>query len=139
MTNLVTHFMKWLKCLGTVKSVLKTHPFLAGPDCQHGVIDEFLCMVSGCALETDVCHWMFKTKVNIVQGQEDAPLRDCSRDRKKQYLKTGGVLTQVGHVQNRESTSNFAIFYMRTIVTFFAHADCIHEIQYKKCSAGSGQ
>ena len=33
-------------------------------------------MVSGCALETDVCHWMFNTKVNIgmVQDQEDSPL-----------------------------------------------------------------
>ena len=48
--------------------VLKTHRGLAGPDCQHIVIDEFLCMVSGCALETDACHWMFKTKVNMVQG-----------------------------------------------------------------------
>ena len=48
---------------------------LAGPDCQHVVIDEFLRMVSGCVLETDACHWMFKTKVNMVQGQEDAPLK----------------------------------------------------------------
>ena len=31
-------------------------------------------MVFGCALETDVCHWMFLKKVNMVQGQEDAPL-----------------------------------------------------------------
>ena len=55
---------------------LMAHRGLAGLDCQHIiVIDEFLCMVSGCALETDVCHWMFKTKVNMVQGQEDAPLR----------------------------------------------------------------
>ena len=30
-----------------------------------------LWMVSGCALETDVCHWMFKTKANMVQGEED--------------------------------------------------------------------
>ena len=22
-------------------------------------IDEFLCMVAGCALGTDVCHWIF--------------------------------------------------------------------------------
>ena len=27
--------------------------------CQHPVIDEFLCMVAGCVLGTDVCHWMF--------------------------------------------------------------------------------
>ena len=31
-------------------------------DCQHTVVDEFLCMVAGCALGTDVCHWMFITK-----------------------------------------------------------------------------
>ena len=51
-----------------------THHSLAGQDCQHLVIDEFLCMVSGCASETDVCHWMFKTKVSMVQAQEDAIL-----------------------------------------------------------------
>ena len=62
----------------TIACPLKTHCGLAGPDCQHVVIDEFLCMVSGCALETDVCQWMFKTKVNIVQGQEDAPL-NCTK------------------------------------------------------------
>ena len=38
------------------------------------VTDESLCLVTGCALGTDVCHWMFKTKVNMVQGQEDGPL-----------------------------------------------------------------
>ena len=47
---------------------------LAGEDCQHAVTDESLCPVTGCALGTDVCHWMFKTKVNMVQGQEDASL-----------------------------------------------------------------
>ena len=31
-------------------------------------------MVSGCALETDVCHWMFKTWFNMVQGEGDFPL-----------------------------------------------------------------
>ena len=54
---------------------LKTHRGLAGPERQHVVTDEFLCMVSGCALQTDVCHCMFKTKVNMVQGQEDACLK----------------------------------------------------------------
>ena len=29
-------------------------------DSQHAVIDEFLCMVAGYALGTDVCHLMFK-------------------------------------------------------------------------------
>ena len=41
---------------------------LAREDCQHAVTDEALCTVTGgCALGTDVCHWMFKTKVNMVQ------------------------------------------------------------------------
>ena len=30
-------------------------------DCQQAVTDEFLCIVAGCVLGTDVCHWMFKT------------------------------------------------------------------------------
>ena len=47
---------------------------LGRKDCQHTVIDEFLCMVTDYALGTDVCHWMFKTKVNMVQGQEYSPL-----------------------------------------------------------------
>ena len=47
---------------------------LAGEDCQRAVTDEALCTVTGCALGTDVCYWMFKTKVNMVQGQEDGPL-----------------------------------------------------------------
>ena len=44
-------------------------------DCHHAVTDEALCTLTGCALGTDVCHWMFKIKVNMVQGQEDGPLR----------------------------------------------------------------
>ena len=31
---------------------------------QHAVIDEFLCMVAGCVLGTEICHWMFEKKVN---------------------------------------------------------------------------
>ena len=31
---------------------------LSPEDCEHAVIDEFLCMVAGCALGTDQCHWM---------------------------------------------------------------------------------
>ena len=53
---------------------LKVDLSLAGEDCQHAVPDESLFTVTGCALGTDVCHWMFKTKVNNVQGQEDGPL-----------------------------------------------------------------
>ena len=37
---------------------LKTNLGLGQKDCQHIVIDEFLCMVTGCALGTDVCHSM---------------------------------------------------------------------------------
>ena len=29
---------------------------LGRPDCQHTVINEFLCVVTGCALGTDICH-----------------------------------------------------------------------------------
>ena len=47
---------------------------LAGEDCQHAGTDESLCPVNGCAVGTDVCHWMFKANVNMVQGQEDGPL-----------------------------------------------------------------
>ena len=35
---------------------------LGREDCQQAVTDEFLCIVAGCVLGTDVCHWMFKTK-----------------------------------------------------------------------------
>ena len=31
-----------------------------GEDYRHKVLDECLCMVAGCTLGTDVCHWMFK-------------------------------------------------------------------------------
>ena len=50
---------------------LKTYHGLAGPDCQHVVIDEFLCIVSGCTLETNACHWMFK------QNQHGPRSRRC--------------------------------------------------------------
>ena len=61
-------------CFSCCHSGLKVDLSLAGEDCQHAVTDVALCMVTGCALGTDVCHWMFKTKVNMVQGQEDGPL-----------------------------------------------------------------
>ena len=41
---------------------LKTNLSLVREDCQHAVIDEFLCMVTGCAWGTDVSHWVFKQK-----------------------------------------------------------------------------
>ena len=53
---------------------LKVDLGLAGKDGQHAVTDESLYTVTGYALGTDVCHWTFKTKVNMVQGQEDGPL-----------------------------------------------------------------
>ena len=31
------------------------------------------CMVAGCALGTDVCHWVFQKKVKMVKGQQDGP------------------------------------------------------------------
>ena len=45
-----------------VTGYLKTSLGLGREDCQHTVIDEFLCMVADCALGTDVYHWMFKQK-----------------------------------------------------------------------------
>ena len=53
---------------------LKVDLSLAGEDCQHAVTDEALCTVIGCDLGTDACHWIFKTKVNMVQGEEVGPL-----------------------------------------------------------------
>ena len=40
---------------------LKRNFGLGREDCQQAVTDEFLCIVAGCALGTDVCHWMFET------------------------------------------------------------------------------
>ena len=58
---------------------LKVDLSLAGEDCQHAVTDEALCTVTGCDLGTDACHWIFKTKVNMVQGEEVGPLTEfCS-------------------------------------------------------------
>ena len=51
--NVVTHLYK-LK--GESRSGLGSQ------GSQHPVIDEFLCMVVGCALGPDVCHWMLNTK-----------------------------------------------------------------------------
>ena len=41
--------------------ILKGNFGLGREDCQQAVTDEFLCMVAGCVLGTDVCHWMFNT------------------------------------------------------------------------------
>ena len=53
---------------------LKGNLGLGWPDCQHAVIDEFLCMVAGYALVTDVCHWMFKQKSTWFKVNENSPL-----------------------------------------------------------------
>ena len=37
---------------GAISLVVKGPPRSGRPDYQHVVIDEFLCMVSGCVLET---------------------------------------------------------------------------------------
>ena len=42
--------------------LLKANLGLGREDCQHAVIEEFLCKVTGYALGTDVCHWMFLKK-----------------------------------------------------------------------------
>ena len=38
---------------------LKANLGLCWVDCQHAMINKFLCMVAGGAFGTDVCHWMF--------------------------------------------------------------------------------
>ena len=35
---------------------------LGWEDCQQALTDEFLCILVGCVLETDVCYWIFKTQ-----------------------------------------------------------------------------
>ena len=42
--------------------LLKVNLGLGREDCQHAVRDEFLCMVTGCVLGTDVSHWTFLKK-----------------------------------------------------------------------------
>ena len=41
---------------------LKGNFGLGREDCQQAVTYEFLYIVAGCVLGTDVSHWMFKTK-----------------------------------------------------------------------------
>ena len=60
----------------TLHGAMRVDLGLAGEDCQHAVTDVSLCPVTGCVFGTDVRHWMFKTKVNMVQGQDDGPLID---------------------------------------------------------------
>ena len=38
---------------------LEGHLGLPWEDYQHALIEEFLCMVAGFALKTDVCYYMF--------------------------------------------------------------------------------
>ena len=46
-------------------------------DCQHSLIDEFLCMVTGCAWGNRYMSLEVYTKVTLVQGQEDSPVMRC--------------------------------------------------------------
>ena len=45
---------------------LKVDLGLSGEDCQHAVTDE--CLPGDWLCFGNRCHWMFKTKVNMVQG-----------------------------------------------------------------------
>ena len=53
---------------------LKTNFGLGREDCQHGVIDEFLCMVAGWELVVPWGQMYVITKVNMVLGQQGSPL-----------------------------------------------------------------
>ena len=59
-----------------LKYINKSYPFKgessSGPG-RHAEIDEFQCMVTGCALGTDVCHWLF-TKKPGPKNQHDSRL-----------------------------------------------------------------
>ena len=44
--------------------VLKANLGLGQEDCQHAVIDEFLCMLAGLALGTGGRHWMLNTFIS---------------------------------------------------------------------------
>ena len=68
--------IKLLHILSTTKTEnpLKVDLSLAGEDCQHAVTDESLCTVTGCALGTDVCHWMFKTKLTCFKVKKESKM-----------------------------------------------------------------
>ena len=85
-----------------MKQGLKVDLGLAREDCQHAVTDESLCTVTGCALGTDVRQWMFKTKVNMVQGQEDGPLSF-----KRFVMKTDKAYIASSMIANKPEKSTF--------------------------------
>ena len=61
----------WFRCKLMCSPFLKENLGLGREDCQQAVIDEFLCMVDGCALGTDVCHWMFKKMSGDIMNYQD--------------------------------------------------------------------
>ena len=54
-----------------------------------------------CALLTDVCHWIFKTKVNMAQGQEDGPL---SHHTNAPFVYTKALITINSSLQKTDIT-----------------------------------
>ena len=69
--------------------VLKGHLGLPWENYQHAVIDECLCIVAGCALGTNVCHWMLKkrstcftvNKMALYNDVRETVFCDLTRDR----------------------------------------------------------
>ena len=60
--------------------LLKVNLGLGREDCQRALIDEFLCMVTGCALGTDVCHWILtKSQHGSRSTRFPFKLHNCSR------------------------------------------------------------
>ena len=49
---------------------------LGQEDCPHAVIDEFLCMVTGCALGTDASHLIFFFKSQHGSRSTRYPFKD---------------------------------------------------------------
>ena len=55
-------------------TLIKWNFGLSREDCQQAMTDEFLCIVAGCVLGTDVCHLMFKTKSTWFKVKKIPPL-----------------------------------------------------------------
>ena len=69
----------------TFKSYLKANLGLGQEGYQHAVIDEFLCMVTDCALGTDVCQWMFNYHSRCTITFIMQPDTDCEMQCVKQH------------------------------------------------------
>ena len=58
---------------------LKGNFGLGREDCQQAMTDEFMGIVAGCLLGTDVCHWVFKTKSTWFKVNKiNSPLRNLT-------------------------------------------------------------